>query len=903
MTWASRLLFAVLMALAVLSLGVALAPEPPAKPIPGLTWRVLHGEPQAMPLAVFSDLDTSIPNSIRSASGVELKRSWSPEGIRPLELEIGPIPPVAYLAVVYQGYVRDRDGQNALYLRCEASGDTRMISTGATHTALLEVVTPLGAQWCPKGHIYLRVKGDSPSDNLGAVQPYEVAAISHLKRSYVGLSAYFLLAFLVLLLIFFGGGLLAEICKARLDPVIAGLLALGSASLCAFYLYAWTPAPAPTGGVLVLIGAIGLFVLTRRWRAQAGVVWKAQRGSVAAWFLVAFTVFTLLHLGSTGSGTWEPNYRFAPASWSSDHTLPASFAEAARVGHLQVDGRLGDWSLSDRPPLMAGGYLLVADLFAALQSNNDGPYLQPIVLGVGGIALCGLWAAVFYWAARRSTDLDARAAGLAVFVVAVTPFAIFNTAYTWPKLLAAAFSLAAAALVLQPNRTPPRIGETCAFGALAAFALLSHASSAFFLAPVALIYLVTRLWRAPRAALAGGGLGLSLLAVWSGFKATVLPSSDPLMKLALTGDMGFSRPQASLPDLLAERYQGLTAEAWLRIKAETGAYLFNPHPNGQMLVPPPAPLVDRPDWVGSLRAWDFYSLSLGNLAILILGLAGVVLVARAWRTGPPRIRSAGYLLLASGGCYGLFLVATFLPLVVHQFSYDAILSLALAGVIGLSLRRYGRGVLMALAVATTAYVVPVWGVAPLQSLVTIDLTAAIALAAALVAAVVILLPAPPSRPRPSRPGVILGLLLTAFGGAAVALEPNLLLWQAPAPYAARRERPAEQAAPSACLGSFDGAGERRDGGWRAYGWAWDVQADAPAKSVRLVQPSGALAVEARMEQSRPDVAASFGDPARSAAGWAADLARPDQTLMAMAVLADGTNCRLDGRPRWAARRP
>jgi hypothetical protein len=61
-------------------------------------------------------------------------------------------------------------------------------------------------------------------------------------------------------------------------------------------------------------------------------VWRGQRAPVYAWFLTAFVVFTVLHLGSTGSGVWEAARRFAPAVWSSDHLLPGMFAEAVRLG-------------------------------------------------------------------------------------------------------------------------------------------------------------------------------------------------------------------------------------------------------------------------------------------------------------------------------------------------------------------------------------------------------------------------------------------------------------------------------------------------------------------------------------------------------------------------------------------
>ena len=876
--WLLRVLVATL---AVLGIAIALAPEPkPGSIVSAAAPRVMAGAPGRLPLAELRDRDHNIPTSLLSE--LELFRSWTAEhGVQPLELEFGPIRRVRYLGIIYQGAIFDAAGQNALYLRCSTDRRVKPVSVGGVNTTVTEAIVRLDPSWCRDGQIYLRMVGGEKR-NIGVATPYQRSALAYLKQSYLGYVGFFLTAFSVLLAVFFAGGLAARRFSRGLDPVLGGLLAIGSASLFAFYVYAWTPTPAPAG--LLAPIAFGLVCLAAWLRAPglAASVWRAQRNVVLAWFVVGIATMSILHLAGTGSGAWEPAYRFAPAIWSSDHTLPMVLAEVARIGVLPQEGHVGEWSLSDRPPLLAGAYLLSADLLAVFQSNNDGPHLQPIALGVGGIAACSLWAATFFWALRRAAGRSSGLAILALAAVAVTPFALFNTAYTWPKLLGAAFSLAAAAYVFRRGARTS-LGEAMTYGALAGFALLCHAASAFFLAPVSLIYVCTRLWRSPKALVAGAAVGLCLLGSWSAFKLTVLPSHDPLLAYALTGEISL-KPDPLGPRLV-ERYRGVGWSEWLAAKAEVGAYLFTPTPLAGPLPlerPPAPPQADLP---AQLRFWDFYALSAGNVALLILAASGLI-GALAARGKSAQAVTAGRLILAAAGCYALFVVATFLPLFIHQFSYDAILAAALAGAIILTDR--GRApALLGLAALSALYTAAIWVAGPLGEVRTIDLAAAVALlwlAGSLLLGL--------SRLDENigwRRVLVLTLALAAVSGAAIAWWPSAhILERGPERIAIHSE-----AHPS-CIGAFDAVMPRKDGSWLAYGWAWDMTAGVHAQAVRVLDSAGAELGAAKMGQARPDVPAAFQFVPDAAAGWALDLPRRPVRPRAIAVLADGTECVLGG---------
>lgn len=887
------LLRAVLGALALLSIAIAVAPEPPAASMRGVETHVLAGKPETVSLAGAVNLDGALRAGTPRDSSIY--GSATPTGARPLALEMGPLEPVDYVGVTYRGAIREYETRNALYLRCSTHEQIKPIASGATEGTYTESIVQLGQAWCPDGKVFLRLVGTSDFRSVGVAPPYAVSALSYLKQSYLGFAGYFLVAFAVVFAAFFGGGLAARATRSGLDPVLAGFLGVGAASLTMFYVYAWTPAPPRSG--LLLIAALVAAAVGACWKAPdlARSVWRAQRAPVYAWFLTAFVVFTVLHLGATGSGVWESARRFAPAVWSSDHLLPGMFAEAVRLGTHPLQTVPGDWSLSDRPPLMAGGYLLFADIYALLQANNDGMHLQPAALGVGGVTLSALWAAALYWAVRRAGKLPPAVAATGVLLVALTPFALFNTGYTWPKLMGAAFSIAATGYAFRLRPSPrASAGETATFGGLAGFAMLCHAASSFFLAPVALIYFMTRLWRSPKALLAGAAVGLALLGSWSAFKATVLPSQDPLLAFALTGELHLDSKR-SLPERLAARYQSYSALEWLKTKAEIAAYPFTPHPpHGPQPLARPLPPTES-DLAGQLRRWDFYALSAGNGALLLLGVLGIWSVLRARAVRSPQAAMAGRLLASVAGCYALFVGVTFLAIFVHQFSYDAVLALALAGIVATGATPWGRKALLTLAVATGLYTTVVWIAAPLGAWITLDLAAVGVLA---LTGLGVALALRRQRAAPPARSVLIGLGLAAAVGGCVALRPDAVVRELSPPDLAYMSTLVADPGldPDRCRGNVDSVAQLQAGGWRVLGWVWDVAAGAPAKSISVLDNDLLLGTVVAGDD-RPDVPAALPMVTDPRVGWHLDVGMRPGRPRVVATLADGSACALWTAPR------
>src|SRR5690606_7184665 len=108
-------------ALALLSVFIALAPEPPARLDSAVPLRIIEGAPGSIMLADIADRDRTVPASIVGDPQARLFRSWTANaGVRPLELEFGPLRRTPYIGVVYQGFLSGAGGANAIYLRCSA---------------------------------------------------------------------------------------------------------------------------------------------------------------------------------------------------------------------------------------------------------------------------------------------------------------------------------------------------------------------------------------------------------------------------------------------------------------------------------------------------------------------------------------------------------------------------------------------------------------------------------------------------------------------------------------------------------------------------------------------------------------------------------------------------------------
>jgi hypothetical protein len=211
----------------------------------------------------------------------------------------------------------------------------------------------------------------------------------------------------------------------------------------------------------------------------------------------------------------------------SDNDIPRYFTEwFATHGHQRPPEYPAEWLFSDRPPLQVG-YTLAQRGF---MNTAQGLHYQLLCVIEQCLWIPGMWAVLVAVKLRPLTR------AIAMLVAMISDIAIVHGFFVWPKLIAAAFLLAALAVILSPewrqDRRDWRIGVL--IGALLGLSMLSHGSSVFGVIPLAIFALFRGVpsWR--WLAVAGAAL-LVLYLPWSYYQKHGDPPGNRLLKWQLGG--------------------------------------------------------------------------------------------------------------------------------------------------------------------------------------------------------------------------------------------------------------------------------------------------------------------------------------------------------------------------------
>ena len=342
------------------------------------------------------------------------------------------------------------------------------------------------------------------------------------------------------------------------------LVASGSVAILSFWLYYAEPTLGQTGSFFFAFGS----VLLIGWSLREGVdraVLRELAVPVALWvFASAFVLF----LGFLHGGTAEPLvtaanrfFRQLPA----DNEIPRFFADYFYLhGHSGTPPPFVDWLSSDRPPLQIG-YVLSQRPFGW---DAPGLHYEVLALVVQQLWVFGLWALLC--AAR----LTPRTRGLVVLAAIVSDVGILHAFFVWPKLIAAAFLLAALAMVLSEDWVRLRREPLAAalFAALCGLALLAHGSSVFFILPL----LGLAAWRgmpSPAWIAVAVAIGIVLLAPWSAYQRYADPPGDRLVKWQIGGSVAIDDRGAleTIVDSYREAgFGGAMENKWSNLKVIAG---------------------------------------------------------------------------------------------------------------------------------------------------------------------------------------------------------------------------------------------------------------------------------------------------------------------------------------------
>ncbi|HEU5062372.1 MAG TPA: hypothetical protein VFT79_04345 [Solirubrobacterales bacterium] len=318
----------------------------------------------------------------------------------------------------------------------------------------------------------------------------------------------------------------------RSVPVLLGiaLLASGLAAFAAFWAYYADTLVGQTWDFFLL----GACVLAVVWVWREGQIeWRALRPlatPLALWVLgTSFVVFLGFLHGGTDNAIPMSALRFS-GQLPSDNDIPRYFTEwFATHGHQNPPPVYPpDWLMSDRPPLQVG-YALSQRAFLPTEKAL---HYEILCVGVQSFWIVGMWAVLVAARLRLWTR------GLAMVAAMVSDVAILHGFFVWPKLIAAAFLLAALAIVLSPSWSRDRqdLRVAALIGGLLALAMLAHGSSIFGVIPLALL----AAWRGLPQWRWIGVAAICLIALmlpWTAYQKWANPPGDRLLKWQLGGDL------------------------------------------------------------------------------------------------------------------------------------------------------------------------------------------------------------------------------------------------------------------------------------------------------------------------------------------------------------------------------
>lgn len=592
----------------------------------------------------------------------------------------------------------------SVFFECQKSGKRLDLDLAPTNVSFSERFIEVPDDFCGASVRLVAISRDQ--EFVGLATPYEVdareawihALPSHILRHFVTM--------LALITLGLSGTIAARTFGSAIAAPIPFAITLGLMGHLSFFVFFFDPS---VGRVLSyssigLSFAVLIFARARR-RQLLTDTWAELSEPAWVWFYVSLFFVLLLYAADTGAGSWQANGRFWPARWSSDNNLSMLVAETI-YRERSIEALLGDWTVSDRPQIQTGIQLFLRP-FSSLYylTSTHGQYLHYFHHTIG-VAMNTLWALAVIQLLREMR-LSIRARTAVVFALALTPFAIFNSVYAWPKLLSGAFGVLALTPVAAPilrGRPRDEIYRALPYtAALAALSLLSHGGGIAFLLGLA----VWLLWRAglprPSVIAISALVGLAIILPWQVWQHLVDPPGTALLKKAFAGTYGFGEAEISVLDTILREYSALTPMKWLHLKWDSLVVLFY----GDW-----RPVEDM-SWTSFRRWHDFFFLFPSMWAYSIAALSTLIRSSPAsrWKASLETYswcRSLATIALIGIGVNWLLFWG---PTIVHHQAYACILVLLVSGIVGgcLSL----GSISYPLYAATLVYTTWIWLVLPL----------------------------------------------------------------------------------------------------------------------------------------------------------------------------------------------
>jgi hypothetical protein len=565
--------------------------------------------------------------------------------------------------------------ENVIYFRLEEDGKRFPVRVRTGEDAWRRLTFGLPSAWVGK-QIRLVVEAGrrGPHNTFGLSNPRAIGSASLLASQLVSLRLLAMFALSLVLFLLPGLPVAARLARrgtVQPDFVVPVAIVVSCvAGYLAFWAYFLHPRVGLVfGGAVLLAGAAASAIDLSRHRTLRSVLFSDEVVTpLTLMALAGLFYLALLHAVTLGiADLMQPRLRFLEFPLALDNELPFFFAESLYKG-LDPREIVSGWHSSDRPPLQAGLTLLQMPFSFLAREPREYALLA-------GCAFQCAWVPAV-WALWRFAKLPRRRAGLALLFVVLTGFALINTVFTWPKLLAAALCVftVTTAVFSRVRGEPVALRKAVFLGLSAALAFLSHGGVAFTLLPLGLLLLLPPYYPGLSRLLVSGLVFVATACPWLCYQTYYDPPGNKLIRQHLAGDSPEWRDDRSLPHNLLNAYAARAPGSVLQKKLANVRTLFAAARDQYPWPPNETP----PEWPAdavSYRRCEFMALfwSLG-----LLNLGWVVAFVKLWRRRSELDFGLGVVAPALGVASVLvWVVLMFGPgsTVVHQGSYATFLLL------------------------------------------------------------------------------------------------------------------------------------------------------------------------------------------------------------------------------------
>lgn len=681
--------------------------EPPKALVTPDGWQIVGAFPRV--LDGFQPLQ--IPPELAEDPNFVAWRSWVPEGSAKGMVTSAPFQAPEFIAIPYvRGGIRGYDQADEVLIQCISSGATLTVSSAQTFAEWVVAYLKIPTEFCSSPLRLIAVaKAATPDAYVGIATPFSVSKVVYYAHAGFGAKSLIVLAtWAAFCLILLAGCCINTMYGARFDSFGVGVIGVGVAGMLVF---AGGTVAAPLSAIVaVLVTLASLSIVARTFverRSALNALVAELRLPLFCWLALAMFLVAFLSGADNGGGRWDANALFSPLSWSIDNQLPILFAEHF-VRHHPIEASIaGGWFFDDRTPLLTVMLVIPQTLFVGPLSHLFGKDFISAGDSVAAVTIISMWLPVIVW---LTTKIRVRSPLLFLAVVSISPFVLFNTLYTWPKIMGAAYIITAVGLMLgvSPDKTAPRPNLMLIPAALT-LGYLSHDGHAIAAAAFFLVFASTLRVQDFKPLVTGTVIALALLAPWMYWANFVQPGGNALARLQLAHDLGFDHRSKSVLLSMIEYLRGLGLAQWIVSKKWAFELLVDIFGKIGNFGPP----IDSqsPTMAGHQRTLDFIVVArtIGIASFGVVGLVFSVLFGRFRSVDPFTIR------LAICGLLGL--IATNLLIVgggvTPNYSYASVMMLSVAG--AMFLAELWSPVITAGFLLWLVYFVIVWIIDPLRN--------------------------------------------------------------------------------------------------------------------------------------------------------------------------------------------